>query len=332
MPGRGGGAVSQASIELEPRLEEHRTELTGYCYRMLGSAFEADDAVQDTMVRAWRSLDRFEGRSSLRSWLYRIATNVCFDMLDGRQRRARPMDLGPASPADATLVPPLVDGPWISPVPDDRVITRDGDPALVTVEREGIRLAFVAALQVLPPRQRAVLILRDVLRWRASEVAELLETSTASVNSALQRAHATLASTNLTDADMIEPTDDAQRALLDRYVDAFERYDIEALLALLHEDATSNMPPYELWLRGHDDIAAWFVGPGAACRGSRLVPTVANGLPAFGQYRASGPNGEHEPWSLQVLEITDGRISGMNFFLDTDTLFPLFDLPAEPGA
>jgi RNA polymerase sigma-70 factor (ECF subfamily) len=321
-------AMSNASI-LEPQLEQHRVELTGYCYRMLGSSFEAEDAVQDTMVRAWRSLDRFEGRSALRSWLYRIATNVCFDMLNGKQRRARPMDLGPSSAADTTLGPPLVDGPWIGPVPDGKVMPT-GDPADVAVERESIRLAFVAALQHLPPRQRAVLILRDVLRWRASEVAELLDTTVASVNSALQRAHATIDRLDLIDAALDEPDDAQQRVLLDRYVDAFERYDLDALLALIHEDATSSMPPYEMWLRGHRDIRAWFLGQGAGCRGSRLVPTVANGLPAFGQYRASGPSGRHEPWSLQVLEITDGRIAGTNYFLDTDTLFPLFGLPPTP--
>src|SRR5215470_5789310 len=323
--------MSPTSTELEPRLEEHRVELTGYCYRMLGSSAEAEDAVQDTMVRAWRSLDRFEGRSSLRSWLYRIATNVCFDQLDGRKRRARPMDLGPASHVGGPVPAPIVDGPWLTPVPDTSVLMASpDDPAEVAVERENIRLAFVAALQLLPPRQRAVLILRDVLRWRANEVAQLLETSTASVNSALQRAHATLAATDLTDAEVIEPTDPAQRALLDRYVDAFERYDVDALLTLLQDDATSNMPPYEMWMQGHDDIKAWFLGPGIGCKGSRLVATAANGQPAFGQYRPSGPNGEHEPWSLQVLDITDGRITGMTFFLDTDTLFPIFGLGSSP--
>lgn len=332
--------VPPTAVDLEPRLEEHRVELTGYCYRMLGSAAEAEDAVQDTMVRAWRGLDRFEGRSALRSWLYRIATNVCFDMLDGRRRRARPMDLGPASPASATLAPPLVEGPWILPAPTGHVAPtgsqrRDGagDPADLVVERETIRLAFVAALQHLPPRQRAVLILRDVLRWQASEVAALLDTSVAAVNSALQRAHATVAAVDLGEpADLEEPDDAEQRALLDRYVDAFERYDLDALLALLHADATSNMPPYELWLRGHADIRAWFLGPGIGCRGSRLIATHANGLPAFGQYRPSGPRGEHEPWSLQVLEIVDGRIAGMTFFLDTAALFPRFGLPDTPAA
>jgi RNA polymerase sigma-70 factor, ECF subfamily len=319
---------------MEPQLEEYRTELTGYCYRMLGSGFEAEDAVQDTLVRAWRSLDRFEGRSTLRSWLYRIATNVCLDMLGGRQRRARPMDLGPAGNVDVPLGPPLAETTWIQPVPDDRVLPDGGDPADAAVERESIRLAFVAALQHLPPRQRAVLILREVLRWRAAEVAELLDTTVVSVNSALQRARATLAEQSIAAADPGPAVDEAQlddeqHALLARYVDAFERYDIDSLTTLLREDATQSMPPYDLWLRGRDDIFAWWLGPGIGCRGSRLFPTAANGRPAFGQYKPSGPGGRHEPWALQVLEIDGGRIVELTFFLDTATLFPLFDLPVS---
>jgi RNA polymerase sigma-70 factor (ECF subfamily) len=317
---------------MEPQLEEHRIELTAYCYRMLGSAFEAEDAVQETLVRAWRALDRFEGRSKLRSWLYRIATNVCFDMLNGRQRRARPMDMAPASTAASTLGPPLAETAWIEPIPDSRVLPEEGDPAELAVARETIRLAFVAALAHLPPRQRAVLILREVLRWKASEVAELLDTTVVSVNSALQRARATLADRDLNAADAYQPLDDEQRSLLDRYVDAFERYDLDSLTSLLAEDATLSMPPYDLWLRGHADFRAWFLGPGAACRGSRLIPVTANGLPAFGQYKPSGPNGRHEPWALQVLEIEDGCIIGFNAFLDTDRLFPLFGLPPHPDS
>jgi RNA polymerase sigma-70 factor (ECF subfamily) len=311
---------------LELRLEQHRSELTGYCYRMLGSAFEAEDAVQETFLRAWRSFDRFEGRAAFRSWLYRIATNVCLDMLSGRERRARPMDLGSASTADAPLGEPLPESAWVLPVPDGRVVREDGDPAEVAESRETIRLAFVAALQRLPARQRAVLILRDVLRWKASEVAELLETSVASVNSSLQRARSTLETTDLDTAD--EPLDDAQRALLARYVDAFERYDLDALTSLLHEDATWSMPPYELWLRTHDDIRRWCLGPGIGCRGSRLIPTSANGSAAFGQYKP-GRDGDLEPWSLQILELSGGRVSGIVFFLDTAGLFPLFGLPAR---
>jgi RNA polymerase sigma-70 factor (ECF subfamily) len=312
--------------DLEALLDGHRAELTAYAYRMLGSSFEAEDAVQETMIRAWRGLDRFEGRSALRSWLYRIATNVCLDMLKGRHRRARPMDLGPAGTAEVPLGDPLSEGAWIEPIPDGQVLPEDGDPAELAESRESIRLAFVAALQHLPPRQRAVLILREVLRWKADEVAELLDTTVASVNSALQRARASLAATN-TESEPSRPMDQGQRALLARYVDAFERYDMDALTALLREDATWSMPPYELWLRSHDEVRKWCLGPGIGCRGSRLVPTAANGSPAFGQYKPSDKEGVLEPWSLQVLEISGDRIDGITFFLDTARWFPLFDLP-----
>lgn len=308
-------------------LEPYRKELTAHCYRMLGSAFEAEDAVQETMVRAWRALDRFEGRSSLRSWLYRIATNVCLDQLGGSQRRARPMDLGPAGTASSPVPDPLAEAIWLSPIPDGRVVPDDGDPAEVAVTRESVRLAFVAALQHLPPRQRAVLLLREVLSWPASEVAELLESSVASVNSALQRARATLAAVKVADTDTLQPLDEQQQALLARYLDAFERYDLDSLTALLREDATLSMPPLPLWLRGHADIRAWFLGTGIGCRGSRLLPVAANGSPAFGQYRPGGPGGRYEPWALQVLELSAGRIVGLNSFLDTKRLFPLFGLP-----
>jgi RNA polymerase sigma-70 factor (ECF subfamily) len=315
----------------DARLEQHRVELTGYCYRMLGSAFEAEDAVQETMVRAWRGLDRFEGRSALRSWLYRIATNVCLDMLRGRQRRARPMDLGPASTVAAATLVALPEATWIEPAPDSRVLPAGGDPAEAAVSRDTIRLAFVAALAHLPPRQRAVLILREVLRWKATEVAELLDSTVAGVNSALQRARSTIAASGVTAADGPQPMDAEQQTLLARYVDAFERYDIAALTSLLRADATLSMPPYALWLRGHVEIARWLLGPGVECRGSRLVPTVANGSPAFGQYRPSGPGGSHEPWALQVIELSAGRVVGINSFLDTARLFPLFGLPPRPG-
>ena len=318
------------TTQMEVQLEEHRVELTGYCYRMLGSAFEAEDAVQDTMVRAWRGLDRFEGRSALRSWLYRIATNVCLDMLQGRQRRARPMGLAPPQSADAVLGPALPEATWILPVPDGRVLPAAGGPEERAIARESIRLAFIAALQNLPPRQRAVLILRDVLRWQASEVADLLDTTVASVTSALQRARATLDELQVDITDPAPPMDAAQRELLGRYLEAFERYDVEALTALLAEDATQSMPPYELWLSGRPEILKWWLGPGIGCRGSRLVPTVANGRPAFGQYRASGPGGAHEPWALQIVEISGGRIVDFSFFLDTASLFPLFGLPPTP--
>ena len=319
------GSETRGSADLERQLEQHRVELTAHCYRMLGSPFEAEDAVQETLLRAWRSLDHFEGRASLRSWLYRIATNVCLDLLHGRERRARPVDLGPAKTADTPLGEPLPEATWIQPIPDARVLPEHGDPAEIAESRETIRLAFIAALQHLPPRQRAVLILREVLQWEAAEVAELLDTTVSSVNSALQRARATLAASKVAADDPSPPMDEKQRALLSRYVDAFERYDLDTLTALLREDASWTMPPYALWLQTHDDIRRWCLGPGIGCRGSRLVPTAANGLPAFGHYKP-GPRG-YEPWSLQVVETSGGRIKGITFFLDTATLFPLFGLP-----
>jgi RNA polymerase sigma-70 factor (ECF subfamily) len=317
--------------ELEPLLERHRVELTAFCYRMLGSGFEAEDAVQETFLRAWRGFERFEGRAALRSWLYRIATNVCLDMLGSRERRARPMDLGPARSADSPLGDALPEPTWILPVPDGSVVPEDGDPAELAESRESIRLAFIAALQHLPPKQRAVLILREVLRWKATEVAELLETTVASVNSALQRARATLQAANVEAARVPEPMDEEQRALVARYVDAFERYDLDSLTSLLHDEATWSMPPYALWLQTHEDMRRWCLGPGIGCRDSRLIPTMANGSPAFGQYKPA-PGGGREPWSLQVLEISGARISGITFFLDTDALFPLFDLPPRLDA
>jgi RNA polymerase sigma-70 factor (ECF subfamily) len=321
---------TEATTATGLELERHRTELTGFCYRMLGSVFDAEDAVQETLVRAWRNLDRFEGRASLRSWLYRIATNVCMDMLNSRQRRARPMDLGPArEPVEANLnaLPEIT---WIEPVPDVLTVPEDGDPAEVAQARETIRLAFVAALQHLPPRQRAVLILCEVLRWKASEVAELLETSVASVNSALQRARATLEASDVSAADTPPSVDEADADLLARYVEAFERYDMDALTSLIHEDATQSMPPFDMWLSGRDDIFRWWVGPGGGCRGSRVIATTsANGAPAFGQYKPRTDGDGYEPWALQVLEVADGKIVELTFFLDTERVFPLFGLPLE---
>ena len=316
------------SQELERELEGYRRELTGYCYRMLGSAFDAEDAVQETMVRAWRGLDRFEGRSALKSWLYRIATNVCLDVLNGKERRIRPLELGDPGGLDSPLTT-RGEASWLEPIPDGQVVAGE-DPAQVAEERETLRLAFVAALQHLPPQQRAVLILREALRWRANEVAELLETSVASVNSSLQRARASLEATEITPSQQLDPLDEEQQELLERYVQAFEAYDMDAIAALLHEDAKQSMPPYEMWLLGSDDILRWWFGPGIGCKGSKLVPTVANGLPAFGQYRPSGPGGSYEPWALQVLELSAGRIAGFTAFLDTERLFPLFGLPLTP--
>lgn len=340
-----------ARDELDAALAGYRRELTGYCYRMLGSAFEADDAVQEALLRAWRSYDRFEGRSSLRSWLYRITTNVCFDMLAARKRRERPMGLGGPQPAEVeNLGQVLPEETWVEPVPDDRVLPHDGDPAQVAVGRESIRLAFVAALQYLPPKQRAVLLLREVLRWQASEVAELLDTTVASVNSALQRARATMAARAHWDSSGVDdgsagPDGSApggagagpaasggqqlgaeEKLLLERYLDAFERYDMDALVAILHEDATLSMPPYPLWMRGTDDIVRWMVGPGWECEGSRLVPVAVNGTFGFGQYRRA-EGGGYEPWALQVIETEGGRVVAINAFLDTAAWFPLFGLP-----
>ena len=317
--------------QLDPRLLQHRRELTGYCYRMLGSSFDAEDAVQETMVRAWRGLDDFEGRSALRSWLYRIATNVCLDQLTGRQRRALPMDLAgdPYPPVEASLSGRRPTTAWIEPVLDRQVMPDDADPAERAVLRESIRLAFVSALQLLPPRQRAVLLLREVLRWKAEEVARLLDTTVASVNSALQRARATLADAG--GRPESRPLDDDENDLLARYVDTFERYDIDGFVQLLQEDATQHMPPYEMWLRGRDDIGAWMLGPGHGCRGSKCLVTSANGSPAVAQWRPDGGDG-FTPWALHVLEVDDGRVRHISSFLDHDSgLFARLGLPATPG-
>jgi RNA polymerase sigma-70 factor (ECF subfamily) len=316
-----------APAELEGQLEEYRSELIGYCYRMLGSPFEAEDAVQETLLRAWRGFERFEGRAAVRSWIYRIATNVCLDMLDGRNRRPRPMDLGPAQAPIVENAHWLPEVAWLEPIPDS-VLAEAGDPADLAVTRESIRLAFVAALQHLPPRQRAVLILCEVLRWKAKEVAELLDTSVASVNSALQRARETLESSGVSANDPVPPMDDTQKQLLARYVQAFERYDLTALTSLIKEDAKQSMPPYDLWLQGRDNILAWWFGPGIGCRGSRLIPTTgANGSVAFGQYKPSESGNGRDPWSLLVVETAKDRIVEFTFFLDTAKLFPLFGLP-----
>ncbi len=318
---------SAPTVELD--LEPYRRELTGYCYRMLGSGFEAEDAVQETMIRAWRHAGEFEGRASVRSWLYRIATNVCIDMHRHVQRRARPMEMGPSSPPDESHLGPLhPEATWVTPIADGVAGPEHGDPADVAAYRESVRLAFVTALQHLPPRQRASLILCEVLRWQASEVAELLGTSTDAVNSALQRARATLGA--LPGEARPRPLDETDAELLERYVDAFERYDIERLVALLHEDAVQSMPPFAMWLQGAVNIGRWMVQPGpSGCRGSRLLPTTANGCPAFGQYRPD-PAGGHAPWALQIVEVVDGRIEAMNFFLNIlhpERLFPAFGLP-----
>ena len=315
-------------LDIEQALEQHRRELTGYCYRMLGSGSEAEDAVQETLVRAWRSAASFEGRCSVRSWLYRLATNVCIDMHRSPQRRARPMDLGPARPAEGTVPGPhLVESTFVQPVADQRVLPETQDPAELAVARDSIRLAFVAALQHLPARQRAVLILCEVLRWPAVEVAELLDSSVASVNSALQRARATLASIPVESLDSV--IDPEHEALLARYVAAFERYDIPELVTLLREDVALSMPPFGIWLQGREDLASWFLNQGIACQGSRLVPVSVNGTAGFGSYKPAGP-GRWEPWAIQVIEVADGQIIGHHNFIYPE-LFTQLGLPDHLG-
>jgi len=309
-------------------LEPYRRQLTGYCYRMLGSAFEAEDAVQETMVRAWQRGDGFEGRAALKSWLYRIATNVCLDMLRGRQRRAQPMDMGGSYKADSFDGTTMPENVWVTPIPDGRVVPDDGDPAELAAQRDTIRLAFVTALQQLPAKQRAVLILCEVLKWQATEVAELLDTSVASVNSALQRARATLAARD--NGGQLAPIDAEQKALLAKYVDAFERYDITSLVTLLHDDAIMSMPPFPFWLQGPVEMGKWFLGEGSVCRDGRLLATAANGGAAFGSYHLD-PQGGHSPWSIQVIEVSGDRIVGHHNFLDT-SLFEFFGLPAHLDA
>jgi RNA polymerase sigma-70 factor (ECF subfamily) len=311
---------------VEQGFEQHRSELTAYCYRMLGSAFEAEDAVQETLVRAWRGYDGFEGRAALRSWLYRIASNVCFDMLKGRQRRAMPIDFGGPNDGAGPVDPPLTEDLWLTPIADSRVLPA-GDPADAAVARESVRLAFVAALQHLPARQRAVLILREVLKWRANEVAELLDTTVVSVNSALQRARATLAERNVSTNDTPAEVDTGQQELLARYVDAFERFDVNTLVELLHEDATMQMPPYSMWFRGAEEYRAFLLGPGYGCKGSRYQRIDANGAPAFAQWRVS-PEGGYDAWAIHVLDVSDGKIAGIDFFVGPE-YFSLFDLPVH---
>jgi len=315
--------MTAVDIDLEGELKTHRRELTGFCYRMLGSGAEAEDAVQETYVRAWKAIDRFEGRSSVRSWLYRIASNVCIDMHRSPQRRARPMDLGPSSTLATAVLAPQIESTFVQPIADARVIDLDGDPADVAAARESIRLAFVAALQHLPARQRAVLILCEVLRWPATDVADLLDSSVPSVNSALQRARATLATLAPDELDTV--VDPEHEALLERYVAAFEAYDMTALAALLRDDVVISMPPHDLWLEGVDNVIGWMVGPGHGCAGSRLLPVQVNGTGAFASYRPAGP-GRWEPFGIQVLEVRDGRICGHHNFLYPE-LFAQLGLP-----
>jgi RNA polymerase sigma-70 factor (ECF subfamily) len=320
-----GFAAARADVgALEGELEHHRADLTGYCYRMLGSPFEAEDAVQETLVRAWRALDRFEGRAALRSWLFGIATNVCIDMLNARRRRALPMEVGPPSPGNVLPNGTLPEHLWVGPVHDDRVLPSDRDPAEVAVARESIRLAFVAALQHLTPRQRAALILRDVLRWKTKEVAPLLDTSIASVESLLRRARAVLADADTAASATVD--DAAARVLVDRYVEAFERFDVDALVALLHEDVTLSMPPYPMWLRGVDAVRTFFGTIAGTDPRPRCLPIAANGSPGFAIYKPTGPGGRYEAFGIEVIEQSEGRIIGVHAFLDP-RLFALFGVP-----
>jgi RNA polymerase sigma-70 factor, ECF subfamily len=321
------GHMSSLAPDVVEDASRYRRELVAYCYRMLGSGAEAEDAAQETLVRAWKGADRFEGRSALRSWLYRIATNVCIDMQRSPQRRAMPMDLsGPATVGpDTSVGAPLEETVWIEPIHDSRVLPDSGDPADGVVLRDSVRLAFVAALQHLPPKQRAVLVLREVLGWSAAEVADLLDTSVDSVTSALARARATMA--KLDGSAGGRDLGDDDRALLDRYVTAFEAYDVDTLVSLLAEDAAFSMPPYEFWLRGAPDIERFWLGPGLVCKGSRVLVTRANGGPAVAAYHPAGP-GRWEPWAIHLLQVRDGRIAGIHHFLDLDaTLFARFGLP-----
>ena len=326
-PSRTIGPMSVAAPELEQTLESHRRELTGYCYRMLGSGSEAEDAVQETMIRAWRAIGGFEGRSSMRSWLYRIAQNVCTDMHRSPQRRARPMDMGPSTTVAAVteLPPTLGEHNFVQPIADEKVLDPTGDPAEIAAVRESIRLAFVAALQHLPARQRSVLILCEVLKWQATEVAELLDTSVASVNSALQRARATLADMEIEKLD--STVDAGHEELLARYVDAFERYDIPALVALLRDDVILSMPPFDLWLEGPEQLAGWFLGHGIVCKDGKLIRVHVNGGIGFGNYHFIRP-GLWEPWAIQIIDVVDGKITGHHNFLSPE-LFPQFGLPMK---
>ncbi|MBI2403738.1 MAG: sigma-70 family RNA polymerase sigma factor [Gemmatimonadetes bacterium] len=310
-------------------LEQYRPALTGHCYCMLGSVVDAEDAVQEAMLRAWKGLDGLQEQSSLKTWLYRIATNVCLDALASHKRqRVHPVAVCdvPAEVKDGMALPQRPPEDWIEPIPDAMGLpaAEHSDPEERAILRESIRLAFVAALQCLPPRQRAVLLLTQVLNWSAAETAQSLDMSVAAVNSALQRARATLEARN--PAVVPRALSEAQRQLLARYVEAFERYDVDALTQLLHEEVTMAMPPYDMWLQGPASVAKWFLSFGIGCRGSRLVPVDAcGGTPAFAQYRDGGAT----PWALILLDLRAHRIAAMTSFLDVETLFPRFGLPTR---
>lgn len=317
--------MSISAAEAVADSEQYRRELTGYCYRYFGSFAEAEDAVQETMERAWRRAETFDGRSSLRTWLYRIATNICLDMRKAPQRRALPTDLSASGdvPADPTTLAVAPAETWIGPIGDAHLPVLD--PADRVIQRDSLRLAFLAALQHLPPRQRAVLLLRDVLGWSAQECAALLEISVAAVNSALARARATMAAHD-SGAPARPPAED-EAALLGRYVAAFEDYDVDRLVDLLAEDATFSMPPFTLWLQGRPSIDRWWRGPGEVCRDSRTLPTRANGLPAVAVYHPVAPD-RWAPFAVHVVEMSDGRIVALTHFMGPE-VFAQLGLPEE---
>ena len=304
------------------QLEPLRRELTGYCYRMLASPFDAEDAVQETLLRAWRGLSRFEDRSGLRPWLYRIATNVCFDMLKSRTRRALPAEVTPAATGQFVMGAPRSEATWIAPISDELVAAPDPDPGDVAVSRESIRLAFIAALQHLAPRQRAVLILRDVLRWQASEVAEFLETTETGVNSMLRRARSAIAGADLDAIPASSP--EIEQEILAGYVDAFQRYDVDALVDLLHEDVLIAMPPFELWLRGVGDARTFLASMDDGGH-DRVIPVAANGQPAVAVWRPDPTTGTLEAYALMVIEIAGDKIASIHAFLDP-AIFAAFGL------
>jgi RNA polymerase sigma-70 factor (ECF subfamily) len=312
-------AVVESSLVSE--LEHLRGPMLAYCYRMLGSTHDAEDAVQETMVRAWRSLERLEDPSGLRPWVYRIATNVCIDASTRTRRRALPMDLAAPDDGRGELGAPLPESVWVGPIPS-RLIAADGDPLDRAVSRESIRLAFVAALQHLLPRQRAVLILRDVLRWRAAEVAELLGTSVDAVNSTVRRARAALAEARATRQ---MPEDEAvDPRLLAAYVEAYERFDVERIVALLHRDVVVSMPPFSFWLRGREAFRTWLASGGTGCQPARVVVVEANGSPAVAMSRL-GADGALATSAIHVLEWHGGQVTSLCAFLDP-SLFSLFGL------
>ncbi len=320
-------ADNHGNDEFLAQADPYRRELLAHCYRMLGSVHDAEDLVQETYLRAWRSYDKFAGRSSLRTWLYRIATNACLTALDSNSRRPLPTGLG--APADDPTAP-LAENhevPWLEPVPDSMLGGDRSDPAAIVADQETIRLAFIVALQNLPPRQRAVLVLREVLKWKASEVAELLDMTTAGVNSAMQRARAQLDAASPTQDEVVEPTDAEQRELLDKWVAAFQAYDTNAIVELFTKEAVWEMPPFLTWVRGAEKIGELIAThcPAAGPGDQRLIATVANGQPAFGLYM-KGEDGVHRAFQLQVLTIAGNAVSHAVAFFDT-TLFGIFGLP-----